>query len=62
MTFANAGITEPIVIDVDGRDTLEEALVLGDEALIGFGNSPNFVHPMRIHVKNHSQTSPALER
>ena len=29
------GITEPIVIDVDGRDTLEEALVLGDEVLIG---------------------------
>lgn len=29
------GITEPIIFDVMGRDTLEEALVLGDEVLIG---------------------------
>ena len=29
------GVTEPIIIDIDGRDTLEEALVLGDEVLIG---------------------------
>lgn len=28
-------ITEPIIFDVMGRDTLEEALVLGDEVLIG---------------------------
>jgi clan AA aspartic protease len=29
------GVTEPLVIDLEGRDTLEEALVLGDEVLIG---------------------------
>ena len=29
------GVTEPIIIDIGGRDTLEEALVLGDEVLIG---------------------------
>ena len=29
------GITEPIIFDIFGRDTLEEALVLGDEVLIG---------------------------
>lgn len=28
-------VTEPILFDVDGRDTMEEALVLGDEVLIG---------------------------
>jgi predicted aspartyl protease len=28
-------VTEPIIFDVMGRDTLEEALVLGDEILIG---------------------------
>jgi predicted aspartyl protease len=28
-------VTEPIIFDVLGRDTLEEALVLGDEVLIG---------------------------
>jgi predicted aspartyl protease len=28
-------ITEPIVFDILGRNTLEEALVLGDEVLIG---------------------------
>ena len=28
-------VTEPIVVEVLGRDTLEEALVLGDEVLIG---------------------------
>jgi clan AA aspartic protease len=28
-------ITEPIIFDIAGRDTLEEALVLGDEVLIG---------------------------
>lgn len=28
-------ITEPIIFDWQGRDTLEEALVLGDEVLIG---------------------------
>jgi len=29
------GITEPVIIEWEGRDTLEEALVLGDEILIG---------------------------
>ena len=28
-------VTEPIIFDILGRDTLEEALVLGDEVLIG---------------------------
>ncbi|PYS76750.1 MAG: clan AA aspartic protease [Acidobacteria bacterium] len=28
-------VTEAVVINIDGRDTLEEALVLGDEVLIG---------------------------
>lgn len=31
----SVGITEPIIFEVIGRDTLEEALVLGDEVLIG---------------------------
>jgi clan AA aspartic protease len=29
------GVTEPVVIACEGRDTLEEALVLGDEVIIG---------------------------
>jgi clan AA aspartic protease len=29
------GVTGPVIIDILGRDTLEEALVLGDEVLIG---------------------------
>jgi len=29
------GMTEPILIDIDGRETFDEALVLGDEVLIG---------------------------
>lgn len=29
------GITEPVIFEILGRDTLEEALVLGDEVLIG---------------------------
>jgi clan AA aspartic protease len=29
------GLTEPIVFDIQGRDTADEALVLGDEVLIG---------------------------
>jgi predicted aspartyl protease len=29
------GVTEPIIVDILGRDTLEDALVLGDEVLIG---------------------------
>jgi clan AA aspartic protease len=29
------GVTGPLIIDLEGRDTLEEALVLGDEVLIG---------------------------
>jgi clan AA aspartic protease len=28
-------VTEPLIVDIDGRDTVEEALVLGDEVLIG---------------------------
>jgi clan AA aspartic protease len=28
-------VTEPIIIELEGRDTLEEALVLGDEVIIG---------------------------
>jgi clan AA aspartic protease len=31
----SVGITEPIIFEILGRDTLEEALVLGDEVLIG---------------------------
>ncbi len=31
----NVGVTEPLVFRLLGRDTLEEALVLGDEVLIG---------------------------
>ncbi|MCL6446965.1 MAG: hypothetical protein K6U04_02260 [Armatimonadetes bacterium] len=29
------GVTEPLIIEIEGRDTLEEALVLGDEVIIG---------------------------
>jgi clan AA aspartic protease len=29
------GLTEPVIFDIQGRDTSEEALVLGDEVLIG---------------------------
>jgi clan AA aspartic protease len=29
------GLTEPLVVELHGRDTLEDALVLGDEVLIG---------------------------
>ncbi|HEY0319920.1 MAG TPA: clan AA aspartic protease [Pyrinomonadaceae bacterium] len=28
-------VTGPVIININGRDTLEEALVLGDEVLIG---------------------------
>jgi hypothetical protein len=31
----SVALTEPIIFDVLGRDTMEEALVLGDEVLIG---------------------------
>jgi len=31
----SVGVTEPVVFDIQGRDTLEEALVLGAEVLIG---------------------------
>lgn len=31
----SVAVTESIVVDILGRDTLEEALVLGDEVLIG---------------------------
>lgn len=31
----NVGVTEPLVFDILGRQTSEEALVLGDEVLIG---------------------------
>jgi clan AA aspartic protease len=29
------GVTEPVVVEIDGRDTVDEALVLGDQVLIG---------------------------
>ena len=29
------GVTEPLIIDWEGRDTFEEALVLGDEVILG---------------------------
>lgn len=29
------GVTEPVIVEILGRATLEEALVLGDEVLIG---------------------------
>jgi hypothetical protein len=31
----SVGVTGAIIVDIFGRDTLEEALVLGDEVLIG---------------------------
>jgi len=31
----SVGVTEAIVMEIDDRDTLEEALVLGDEVLVG---------------------------
>jgi predicted aspartyl protease len=31
----SVGMTGPVIFDIDGRDTLEEALVLGDEVIIG---------------------------
>jgi clan AA aspartic protease len=31
----SVSVTEPLVVELEGRDTLEEALVLGDEVLIG---------------------------
>ena len=31
----SVAVTEPLIVDLEGRDTLEEALVLGDEVLIG---------------------------
>ncbi len=31
----SVGLTEPVLFDLMGRDTMEEALVLGDEVLIG---------------------------
>ena len=32
---ARLTLTEPLVVEIDGRDTIEEALILGDEVLIG---------------------------
>jgi clan AA aspartic protease len=29
------GVTEPIIIECENRDTLEESLILGDEVIIG---------------------------
>jgi clan AA aspartic protease len=29
------GLTEPVEIDIDGRNTIEDVLVLGDEVIIG---------------------------
>lgn len=37
-------VTEPLVVELEGRDTLEEALVLGDEVLIGRSSRP----PVRL--------------
>jgi clan AA aspartic protease len=31
----SVSVTEPLVVEIDGRDTLDEALILGDEVLIG---------------------------
>jgi clan AA aspartic protease len=31
----SVGVTEPVIFDWQGRDTLEEALVLGDEVIVG---------------------------
>lgn len=31
----SVGVTEPVEIDIDGRNTIEDALVLGDEVIIG---------------------------
>src|SRR5438046_3155151 len=31
----SVGVTEPLLVEIVGRDTVEEALVLGDEVLIG---------------------------
>ena len=31
----SVGVTEPLAIEIDGRETVDEALVLGDEVLIG---------------------------
>ncbi len=31
----SVGVTEPVIFDWHGRDTLEEALVLGDEVIVG---------------------------
>jgi len=31
----SVGVTEPLIIECQGRDTMEEALILGDEVLIG---------------------------
>jgi clan AA aspartic protease len=31
----SVGLTEPVEIDIDGRNTIEDALVLGDEVIIG---------------------------
>ena len=33
--MASVGVTEPLVVECLNRDTLEDALVLGDEVLIG---------------------------
>ncbi len=35
MGVKKLSITSPLVIELEGRDTLEEALILGDEVLIG---------------------------
>ena len=31
----SVGVTEPIIVEIMGRDTMEEALILGDEVQIG---------------------------
>ncbi len=39
-------VTEPVIIRINGRDTLDEALVLGDEVLIG----QTVLEKMDLHV------------
>ena len=34
-TFAMSVVTEPVIIEVEGRTTAEEAVVMGNEVLIG---------------------------
>jgi hypothetical protein len=70
-------VTEPLVVEIDGRDTLEEALIVGDEVLIGqpvlekldlFVDSrrrrlvPNPAHPDQPVTKVKSAATRAVKR